>query len=184
MGEELDGLFQKVLASVDEETRAALKEAGAYLFMAPDDAREELRRFRGEVNQIVRDVEAEAEEARRERAQTIREWNEAKGRVAAQVIESLMPVCEITNQVPADYLAIVERYIRKMFAPTDEQIKETFEIEHRKAERLQRLQARVHGLEMKRNEALDRLDRARREVEIVGELLREDESPEDQSKSG
>jgi len=171
VNEELDELFQKILAGLDDETRTALEEVGAFLFTSPDDARKELWRLQAEVGAVVEAAQAEAEEARRERDQAVRDRKEARGRVAAEIIESLTPVNGIMNRVPYRYFQVIEEYIREQFKPTGEQVEEAFKIEHRRRENFQSLQNRVRALEARNNEGIDRLHRAQVELEVAREVL-------------
>jgi len=171
VNEELDEVFKRLRESLDGAGREALEAAGAYLFMSQDDARRELERLRAGITEVVKAANAEAEEARRERDEALRDRKEARGRVAAEIIESLTPVNAISNQVPYRYFQVIEEYIRKQFGPTDEQVKETFEIEHRRRESFQNLQGRVRGLEARNNEGLDRLYRVQGELEALREIL-------------
>jgi hypothetical protein len=77
---------------------------------------------------------------------------QARGRTAAEVIESLMPVGPLTNAMPS-YLSLVEGYITERFGVTQDDTEDTFEIEGDRRKYRQQLEDRLRVAEHKRDEA-------------------------------
>lgn len=97
---------------------------------------------------------------RREKERVRNDVEKARRMVAAQVIESLMPVGPLTNKVPSRYLALVEEHISEDFGLTEEDIEETFKIESERRDARQRLLDTLRRAEAERDQARTNLAEA------------------------